>query len=127
MGIAPPQPQAFFPRTGATAEPYWRQRVLHWHPLHTKQLGTHASFTSTQVFQRSVFGLAHCYNVLPQTVVDLTTVKSFQKHLQLALLNFAEGGTDDSQELYSGSWKRFPRTKLDTLFGLSDFSRAGCL
>jgi hypothetical protein len=43
-------------------------------------------------------------------------VKAFQKTLQNALLELAEKECPDWQELYSGGWKRFPRTNLDELF-----------
>ncbi len=66
--------------------------------------------------QNSLFGLAHCYNTLPQRVVDSSSVKVFQKKLQEALLELAEKESPDWQELYSGVWKRFPRTNFDQLF-----------
>ena len=72
--------------------------------------------------KRSVFGLALCYNKLPQGVVELVSVKSFQHALQKALLNFAEkqavvGG--EWQRLFSVDWRRLSRRGLDELFGFT--------
>ena len=90
--------------------------MRYWRPLHSRQLGTHATFLSSTVFKRSAFGLVHCYNALPQGVADLETVKAMQRHLQATLLKLAEQGAEDWPRFYSNGWKRLPRTKLDTLF-----------
>ena len=116
LELAPPQLAALFPRLGSISEPLSRQRLRFWRPLHSKQLSTHATFTSSQVFKRSLFGLVSCYNTLPQDLADLDTVKALQRRLQAALLRFAELGAVDWPRLYSTAWKRFPRTKLDELF-----------
>ena len=42
-----------------------------------------------------------CYNSLPQSVVDLPSVKLFQRSLQQALLSFARSGTEDWPKLFS--------------------------
>ena len=63
-----------FPRVGSVVELPFCQRLRFWRPLHSKQLGTPASFTSSEVMKRSVFGLVHCYNALPQRVADTTSV-----------------------------------------------------
>ena len=116
LGKAPGQLEALFPRLGAVEEPLWRQRVRRWRPLHTKQLHTAATHYSSDTMGRSIFGLARCYNVLPQEVVDFSSVKLFQRALQGALLRLARLGAPEWQRLYDGVWKRFPRTKLDELF-----------
>ena len=64
----------------------------------------------------SVFGLVHCYNALPQSVVDLPSVKLFQRSLQQALLSFARSGAEDWPKLFSTAWKRFPLTFMDGFF-----------
>jgi len=113
---APVQLEELFPRLGTVTEPMARQRFRRWRPLHNRQLGTLANHYSTDTMQNSLFGLAHCYNTLPQRVVDSSSVKVFQKKLQEALLELAEKESPDWQELYSGVWKRFPRTNFDQLF-----------
>ena len=113
---APVQLEELFPRLGTVTEPMARQRFRRWRPLHNRQLGTLANHYSTDTMQNSLFGLAHCYNTLPQRVVDSSSVKVFQKKLQEALLELAGKESPDWQELYSGVWKRFPRTNFDQLF-----------
>ena len=113
---APLQFTVLFPRVGSVVEPLLRQRLRFWRPLHSKQLGTLASFTSSEVMKRSVFGLAHCYNALPQRVADTTSVKLFQRELQCALLKLAERECADWPQMFAGIWKRFPRSKFDELF-----------
>ena len=69
--------------------------------------------------KRSLFGLALCYNALPQICVDATTVQSPQAQLQKALLKYAERRStagSDWERFYSVDWRRFPRTKLDEFF-----------
>ena len=116
VGTAPEQLRAIFPVRGAVAEPLARQRFRHWRPLHSRQLHTEADFTSSVVFKRSLFGLVHCYNKLPQAVVDAESVKVFQAKLQGALRIYAESGESDWQLLFRISWKQLPRMKFDALF-----------
>ena len=116
LGQAPTQLAALFPRLGRVVEPPLRQRLRHWRPLHTHQLGTPATPNSSQALKRSLFGLVHCYNALPQTTVDAPSVKLFQRGLQAALSKLAAADQRGWQTLYAGGWKRFPRTKLDQLF-----------
>ena len=68
--------------------------------------------------RRSLFGLAHCYNKLPQKTVEARTVRAFQRNLQAALKNYSlvQGGDEDWQRLPSTGWKDLPRTQLDSLF-----------
>ncbi len=113
---APAQLAVFFPCRGTVNEPLRRQRLRRWRPLHNRQLGTLATDFSSDTMKRSLFGLVHCYNSLPQRVADSVSVKSFQKGLQMALLELAEKDSPDWQLLFSGVWKRFPRTNFDELF-----------
>ena len=80
LGMVPPQLQALFPKLGRVEEPLARHRLRYGRPLHTKQLATHANFASSNVLQRSLFGLVHCYNGLPQRLVDASSVKVFQRN-----------------------------------------------
>ena len=124
LDLVPPQFQTLFPKLGRAEEPVRRKRLRYWRPLHSKQLCTQATFASSQTFKRSIFGLVHCYNALPQRLADLDTVKTFQRCLQAALLRLAELGAGDWPKLYSNVWKRLPRTKLNELFQ-SDLDRGG--
>ena len=46
--------------------------------LHNKQLLDRCDGSQTEVLQRSIFGLVRVYNLLPQVIIDLSCVKSFQ-------------------------------------------------
>ena len=63
-----------------------------------------------------MFGLVHCYNALPQSVVELPSMKLFQRSMQQALLKFARSGAEDGPKLFSTAWQRFPRTFMDDFF-----------
>ena len=117
LGTAPAQLQLLLGKVGTVHEPPGRQHLRYWRPLHDKQLATPASWESTDVLQRSLFGLAHCYNALPQLVVDSPSVKSLQHKLQGALLTLAEKVGSDWSRLFAGNWRGFPRAHLDVLFG----------
>ncbi len=116
LHLAPRQMQELFPLVGTRAEPEQRQRLRGWRPLHNRQLDTPATYRSSDVLKRSVFGLAHCYNALPQSTADKTSVKDFQKALQDALTKLAAARTEDWQKLYSVGWRRYTRLNLDRLF-----------
>ena len=116
LGNAPAQLEALFPVMGVVTENFQLQRLRGWRSRHSKQLYTAASFESTDLMKRSLFGLVHCYNQLPQCIVDSASVKQLQQRLQRALLRLAELGVPDWQALFSSGWRRFTRTKLDTLF-----------
>ena len=95
---------------------HWAQRLRALRPLHNRQLYTAATHYSTDVFQRSLFGLVHLYNRLPQHMVDTNSVKLFQRKLQWGLRKWAEGGASDWQHLYSTGWKRLPLPRFDVLY-----------
>ena len=116
LGLAPKQFQELFAIIGKRDEPLLRQRLRWWRPLHTKQLGTPATNASSDVLKRSAFGLAHCCNYLPQTVVNKSSVKSFQRVLQIALSKLAAANTEEWQSFYSIGWRRYPRAKFDRFF-----------
>ena len=116
LGVAPAQLVELFTLRGKVEEPALRQRLRHWRALHDRQLGTPATHASSQTLKRSLFGLVHCYNALPQSVVAAKCVKTFQRALQAALSKLAAANYPHWHTLYSGGWRRFPRTKLDALF-----------
>ena len=117
LGVAPPQLAALFPRVGKVHEHWQWRRLRNWRPLHDKQLFSHAAIKCTETMSRSLFGLVHCYNFLPQAVVSAKTVKSFQHRLQEALKTYALTSCDEEwPRLYSKGWKSHSRTGLDALF-----------
>ena len=70
---------------------------------HNKQLYGHLHETRFQMglFCRSIFAMVYRYNMLPQNVVDATTVQEFQKRLSLIARMHCAAGTHDWQELFS--------------------------
>ena len=54
-----------------------------------------------RAYRRSVFGLVHVYNKLPEWVVRMQTVSSFQTALQGLLEEGARNGVYDWQHMYS--------------------------
>ena len=116
LGTAPPQMFELFPPAGPPRAISQFPALRRLRQFHNKQIFTHSKYNSTEVMKNSVFGLVHCYNALPQWVVDIPSVKVFQRHLQRALLHFAHTGADDWPKLFSAAWKRFPRTFMDDFF-----------
>ena len=117
LDIAPPQLAALFPRKGVVVEHMYAHRMRNWRPLHNKQLHSFADIDSTETMRRSLFGLVHGYNFLPQRAVKCNTVKSFQKTLQNALkMHASRSNNDDWHRLYSSGWHAFTRTGFDSLF-----------
>ena len=78
---------------------------------HNKQL--HGRRYHTLVFGRSLFGLVRVYNLLPQSVVDATSVQSFQRVLQKGLLRAASTGVVRWQYLFSPVAAASPLTGSD--------------
>ena len=117
LGTAPPQLRSLFPlRLGPPSmRGGWTLVLRRIRPPHSKQLFTAATFESTNVLQRSLFGLVHLYNKLPQHAVDSPSVSSFQKKLQSGLLKFAENNAENMPRFYSTTWKHMPPARLDRL------------
>ena len=112
-----PQPLAdLFPLLGEVSEPFVRIRTRHWRPRHSKQLYTEAGIASSDVMQRSLFGLVHLYNKLPQKVVDSPSPHAFQGRLQAALKKYAQAGVENWQRLFSTGWRLMPSARLHRLF-----------
>lgn len=117
LGIAPGQIAEFFPPMAVQDNHPQRQRLRQYLPKHNKQLFTSASFTSSDVFLRSAFGAAMCYNSLPQPVVELKSMKAFQRCLQTAVLRCGLAGCENWHRLLSVQWKRMPVRDFDRFFG----------
>ena len=116
LGIAPKQISDLFPILGVVDEPFLRQRVRHFRPLHDKQISTQADFMSTDLMQRSLFGLVRCYNQLPQSVVESKSVRAFQGLLQFGLKSMASSNRDSWQTLFSREWRLMPRSQFHDVF-----------
>ena len=116
LGQAPAPLAALFPFLGEVFEPVDRQRLRNWRPRHGKQLSTEADFASSDVMQRSLFGVVLLYNRLPQSVVDAPSVRVFQARLQGGLKEYARSGIDRWQRLFSTEWRLMPLARLHALF-----------
>ena len=82
LGDAPEQFNKYIRLQSAAAYPRgWAFRI----PRHNCQLFDPVDGTHSRIMERSVFGLIHSYNMLPQRVVDAKTVSEFQSRLQRGL------------------------------------------
>ena len=70
---------------------------------HNKQLYGHLHEARCQMalYCRSIFAMVYRYNLLPQNVVDATSVKEFQKRLSITARMHCAAGTNEWQELFS--------------------------
>lgn len=114
LHLAPSQTASLFPIICEIDQPFSRQRLRNWTPKHNRQLATPAHFQSSDVLRRSVFGLVHCYNRLPQSVVDKACVKTFQRQLQSGLLAHAESVAENWSRLVSRE-NRMPMPRFHAL------------
>ncbi len=103
LGLVSPQMQELFPRVGV--RPVDRRsvasRVRSARSYHDRQLLDRVSATSTVQFRLSIFGMVQCYNALPQSIVNASSVKAFQRSLQLKLIDRVRGGYDDWQQIFT--------------------------
>jgi hypothetical protein len=116
LGTAPPALAALFPFVGVVFGRSTAPRSRSWRPKHTRQLHTDVTFTSTDVMQRSLFGLVRLYNKHPQHTVDATSARSFQGRLQAALKKSATIELENWQHLFSTVWGLMPTSRLHSLF-----------
>ena len=102
LGLAPAQLCDLFPKDDAVRRGHvFGTRLSSFVQRHDRQFLDRDSHTET--FRRSVFGLVSSYNLLPQEIVDISTVKMFQQRLQKSVLKAALAGVDGWQYVLSGS------------------------
>ena len=106
LGLAPPPAAALFPVVGAVVEPHGRQFLMQWRPLHNLQIGSPATFTSTGVLPRAAFGLAGCYDRLPQEIVEIP----------YAVMNYVESVAVRWQAFFLTHWRLMPADAFHALF-----------
>ena len=70
---------------------------------HNKQLYGHICEVHFQqsLHLRSIFGMVHVYNRIPQDVVDCDNVSAFQKRLTLTVRRSCQEGNEDWMHFYS--------------------------
>jgi len=89
--------------------PFVGRSIFHWGwalrgNRHDKQLEDPSDGTHTKMMERSVLGLIYTYNSLPQAMVDISKIASFQRALQHGLKNAARKG--------AANWDLFLRNGL---------------
>ncbi len=100
-GDAPTQLAELFPKSPPARPRFGPQSRLHATvQRHDQQFVERTGHTD--VFRRSLFGLVASYNLLPQSVVDISCVSAFQSRLQKAILKVARRGIDDWPRVLSG-------------------------
>ena len=67
---------------------------------HDKQLESHRRGKFLDVLSHSVLGLVDVYNLLPQYVVNATTVSNFQQRLQQLVVVMAKSGDPGWKQIY---------------------------
>ena len=89
LGKAPPQYQKFIHfATSGHFNRGWAFRA----PRHSRQLYDPVDGSQPNIVERSILGLTHTYNVLPQRTVDCKNVPVFKRALLRAVQNYAATG-----------------------------------
>ena len=83
---------------------------------HSRQINDPIDASSSALHRRSIFGLIYTYNLLPQKVVDKSSVKKFQSLLQDALKRAASQDFSDWSLLYSTGIRRMSVETFQNLF-----------
>ena len=96
LGLGPEQLQDFFKRDWAVVTTRSRMSQRR----HPRQLIGARRPRFSEQFRRSAFGLVAVYNLLPEEVVSMLTVSSFQSRLQ-SLLRAHARSTSDWSTLFS--------------------------
>merc|ERR1712217_162531 len=94
LRVAPPQLIELFPLASPRHRNTRSSATRHFPRLLER------SFHS-DVFKRSLYGLVFIYHLLPDVVVQATSIKIFQHKLQKALLLAAKDGVKEWQRLFS--------------------------
>ena len=97
IGVGPEHFRQYFRRIPNPARPSGRENIRR----HNKQLQSHRNGKFLQLLSNSVLGLVDIYNLLPQYVVDATTVKLFQHRLQELMKVTISKGVGKWDELFS--------------------------
>ena len=87
LGFAPPMCCSMFVREPESHHSHVTRSSQRRHSLHVRDPidGSH-----TELLKRSVYGLVRTYNSLPQVVIDIRDVSTFQRALQIMAINALE-------------------------------------
>ena len=97
IGEGPSQFSKFFVRTAAGSHTTGRENKRR----HDKQLTTHRRGKFLDVMAHSILGLIDIYNLLPQSVVNATTLPDFQHKLQLLVVEMATRQQEGWEQVFS--------------------------
>ena len=78
----------------------------HQEKKHDKQLWDYLDGNHSELLRRSAFGLTHTYNSLPQSAVNSTTVRAFQRFLQKDLKEKVKSSYDNWENYYNSRKER---------------------
>ena len=88
LGVAPSPFQTLFKRSVSDLRSHGFRNGISYH---NKQLQDDAGRNTPTMLKRSLFGLVHVYNRLPQNVVDAGNVQNFQKKLHCIIKSEVDG------------------------------------
>ena len=86
------------------------------HSRHSRQVRDPIDGTQHRMLERSAFGLAYAYNLLPEHVVQCSSVSSFQTLLQRGLVNYCRAGCASWAMLYRSGIKSLSTANFQALF-----------
>ena len=78
----------------------------HQEKKHDKQFWDYLDGNHSELLRRSAFGLTHTYNSLPQSAVNSTTVRAFQRFLQKGLKEKVKSSYDNWENYYNSRKER---------------------
>ena len=119
LRLAPPEYDQYIkPASDVSFQRGWAFSAVR----HNKQLQDPIDGTHINIMERSVLGLIHTYNCLPQSVVNMKHVNSFQRKLQQALKNAAKGGLEQWEYVFRRGFRRMSSYSFHKLFERSGAS-----
>jgi hypothetical protein len=113
LGDAPPQFSEYIRPATFVSFP---RGLRHACGRHTRQLHDPMDGTQINMVTRSVLGLVYVYNLLPQHVVDCTSVSAFQKKLQGGVKAAARAGHERWDELLRSGVKFLSVSSFQSYF-----------
>ena len=83
---------------------------------HSRQLGDAIDGSGHQMLDRFAFGLVYAYNLVPERVVECSSVASFQRMLQRALMYFCRSGNVSWSKLFRNGIKAMSVPRVHSHF-----------
>ena len=115
LGLAPEPLAALFP---CMAVPRFPRDMRGRLARHSRQFRDRCDGSQPPSFERSIFGLVYTYNLLPQSVVNVTDVPEFQRALQQAACRACNTGMPSWPLLFRHGVRRLAVAQFQELFAL---------